>query len=109
MTLLSKLRGLLSGNNEVVQPPIAANTPVSQAKPVETVDFSFPVSQEYKELVAAIASAILVHDDSDVTVQVKSITEIDLEKEIAAAIIGAIAAGDHPASQFRLKSIARID
>lgn len=109
MTLLSKLRGLLSGNNEAVQPPTAVITPVAQSKPLETVDFSLPVSQEDKELVAAIASAILVHDDSDVTVQVKSITEIDLEKEIAAAIIGAIAAGDHPASQFRLKSIARID
>ncbi|SYZ80145.1 hypothetical protein [Trichococcus shcherbakoviae] len=109
MTLLSKLRGLLSGNNEVMQPPAAANTPVAQAKPLETVDFSLPVSQEDKELVAAIASAILVHDDSDVTVQVKGITEIDLEKEIAATIIGAIAAGNHPASQFRLKSIARID
>ncbi|MGA9519394.1 MAG: hypothetical protein WBV27_11465 [Trichococcus sp.] len=109
MTLLSKLRGLLAGKNEVVQPTTAANAPVSQAKPFETVDFSLPVSQEDKELVAAIASAILVHDDSDVTVQVKGITEIDLEKEIAAAIIGAIAAGDHPASQFRLKSIARID
>lgn len=109
MTLLSKLRGLLAGENEVVQPATVANTPVSQSKPLETVDFSLSVSQEDKELVAAIASAILVHDDSDVTVQVKSITEIDLEKEIAAAIIGAIAAGDHPASQFRLKSIARID
>ena len=109
MTLLSKLRGLLAGKNEVVQPTTAANAPVAQAKPLEIVDFSLPVSQEDKELVAAIASAILVHDDSDVTVQVKNITEIDLEKEIAAAIIGAIAAGDHPASQFRLKSIARID
>ncbi|CZQ89505.1 hypothetical protein [Trichococcus collinsii] len=109
MALLSKLRGLLSGKNEVVQPTIAANASVAQVKPLETVDFSLPVSQEDKELVAAIASAILVHDDTDVTVQVKSITGIDLEKEIAAAIIGAIAAGDHPASQFRLKSIARID
>ena len=109
MTLLSKLRGLLAGKNEVVQPTTAANAPVAQAKPLETVDFSLPVSQEDKELVAAIASAILVNDDSDVTVQVKNITKIDLEKEIAAAIIGAIAAGDHPASQFRLKSIARID
>ena len=109
MTLLSKLRGLLAGENEVVQPTTAANAPFFQAKTLETVDFSLPVSQEDKELVAAIASAILVHDDTDVTVQVKSITGIDLEKEIAAAIIGAIAAGDHPASQFRLKSIARID
>ena len=109
MTLLSKLRGLLAGKNEVVQPTTAANAPFFQAKTLETVDFSLPVSQEDKELVAAIASAILVHNDSDVTVQVKSITEIDLEKEIAAAIIGAIAAGDYPASQFRLNSIARID
>ena len=109
MSLLSKLRGLFAGKNEVVQPTTAANAPVAQAKPLETVDFSLPVSQVDKELVAAIASAILVHDDSDVTVQVKNITEIDLEKEIAAAIIGAIASGDHPASQFRLKSIARID
>ena len=82
MTLLSKLRGLLAGKNEVVQPTTAANAPVAQAKPLETVDFSLPVSQVDKELVAAIASAILVHDDSDVTVQVKNITEIDLEKEI---------------------------
>jgi len=109
MTLLSKLRGLLSGNNEAGQPPATANPPVTQDETLETVDFSLPVSQEEKELVAAIASAVLVHDDSDVTVQVKSITGIYLEKEIAAAIIGAIAAGDHPASQFRLKSIARID
>lgn len=109
MTLLSKLRGLLSGKNEAVQPTIAANAPVAQTNQLETVDFSRPVSQQDKELVAAIASAILVHDGSDVTVQVKNVTEIDLEKEIAAAIIGAIAAEDHPASQFRLKSIARID
>jgi len=109
MALLSKLRGLLSGKDEVVKPTAAIKAPVAQTKPAETVDFSLPVPQEDKELVAAIASAILVHDDSDVTVQVKAITEIDLEKEMAAAIISAIAAGDHPNSQFRLKRISRID
>jgi hypothetical protein len=73
------------------------------------VDFARIISDEERELVAVVTSAVLAGSNDSSHMRVRNVTGIDLEKEIAAAIVGAIASGDHPNSQFRLKSIARID
>ena len=76
----------------------------------QAIDFSVPVtSEEEKELVSVIASAIAVGDDPDSNIRVKSIMGIDTEKEIAAGIAAAIAAENYMDSNFILKSIERIN
>lgn len=72
------------------------------------VDMTLEVTEEEKELVSVIASAIASGDNPDSSFRIKSIKRIDVDKEIAAAIVAAVAAGDNPNASFRLRSIKEI-
>lgn len=72
------------------------------------IDMTLEVSEEEKEIVSLIASAIASGDHPDAKFKVISVKGIDTDKEMAAAIVSAMAAGDHPNSNFRLKSIREI-
>ena len=89
--------GLSIGSNVNPNPPDPLN-----------VDMTLEVSDEEKELVALIASAIASGDNPEAEFRVASIKGIDVDKEVAAAIVSAIAAGDNPNSNFILKSIKEI-
>jgi hypothetical protein len=71
--------------------------------------FLVPVSEEEKELVSVIASAIAAGDHPDSKIRVKNVMAVDAEKEIVAVIAAALAAEDYPNSHFHLKSIKRIN
>lgn len=73
------------------------------------VDFSLPVSEEEKEIVSVIISAIAAEHYSGKKFRINEITRIDTDKEIAAAIVGAIAANDKPNANFVLRKIERIN
>ena len=79
---------------------------ISEAKGLA---FFVPVSEEEKELVSVIASAIAAGDHPDSKISVKNVMAVDTEKEIVAVIAAALAAEDYPNSHFHLKSIERID
>lgn len=66
------------------------------------------VTEEEKEIVSVIASAIFVGDSSGMNVRIKSVVGIDEVKIAAIATISAIATDDHPNSAFRLLSIKEI-
>lgn len=80
---------------------------IAEPKPLSIDEFtlSSAVNPEEMELVSLITSCIAASDQSLSKYKIKSIKEIDTEKELAAALVGAILAQDRPSSQFRLVRI----
>ncbi len=72
------------------------------------IDFTMDVSEEEKETVSVIASAIAAGSWPDSTFRIRNIRGIDTGREIAAAIVSAVMAGDRPDSQFRLVSVTEV-
>lgn len=86
----------------------ANQTTKAPAETVRPVDFSCPISDEEREIVSAVAGAILAGDNTDSVFRVKSVTGIDSDKEAAAAVVAAVLSSDRSDTIFRLKSIAEI-
>ena len=74
----------------------------------DPLDFACPITDEERETVSVIASAILAGDSPDSIIKVRSVTGIDLDKEAAAVIVGAVLSAERSDTVFRLKSITEI-
>lgn len=85
-----------------------SQTTKAPAEPIRPVDFSCPISDEEREMVSAVAGAILAGDNTDSVFRVKSVTGIDSDKEAAAAIVAAVLSSERSDTIFRLKSIAEL-
>lgn len=72
------------------------------------VDFTMDISEEEKETVSVVASAIAAGSWPDSSFRIKSIRGIDTGREIAAAIVSAVMAGERPDSRFRLVSVTEV-
>lgn len=72
------------------------------------VDFTRIISDEEREVVAVVTSAVLAGSNESAHMRVRNVTGIDTDKEIAAALVAAIAAHDKPEDSFRLHSITRV-
>lgn len=72
------------------------------------VDFTMEVSEEEKETVSVVASAIAAGSWPDSTFRIRSIRGIDTGREMAAAIVSAVMAGERPDSRFRLVSVTEV-
>lgn len=97
------------------QPPAQGGNigPASQnreapAEITRSVDFSCPINDEEREIVSAVAGAILAGDSTDSVFRVKSVTGIDSDKEAAAAVVAAVLSSERSDTIFRLKSIAEL-
>lgn len=67
------------------------------------------INQDEKALVSLITSSIAANDNPYSKFEIKSIQEIDVEKEEAIAIVSAVLANDKPLSKFRCVSINEIN
>lgn len=67
------------------------------------------IDQDEKALVSLITSSIAANDKLYSKFEIKSIQEIDVEKEEAIAIVSAVLANDKPLSKFRCVSINEIN
>ena len=72
------------------------------------VDFARTISDEEREVVAVVTSAVLAGSNESAYMRVRNVTGIDTDKEIAAAIVAAISTHDKPEGSFRLHSITRV-
>lgn len=91
--------------NTALKSPVAMQEqPIRDA--IEPLDFTVPLEQgEEYDTVAIISSAIVSTHITNATVRIKSIREVDRDKEAAAIICAAVLAHDKPNSTFRLKAI----
>ena len=67
---------------------------------------TYPVSDEEKEEVSAIVSAIVSGDRPDSTIRIRRVAGIDSEKLAAGLIATAVAAADKPHAVFRLNNVS---